>query len=96
MDRAAASSGGSSSGGSSSGGSSSSSQSAGPINSLFNDLGPGNAQSVPLPLLVLGGLAVLLLFAAVATWITRRLQARRLTPATAPATAPRQAPPNPR
>jgi hypothetical protein len=93
------SSGGSSSGGSSSGSSgsssSSSSQSSGPIIRLFNDLGPGNAQSVPLPLLVLGGLAVLLLFAALATWITRRLQARRLTPATAPATAPGQAPPKP-
>ena len=35
--------------------------SAGPIDSLFDDLGPGNAQSIPLPLLVLGGLAALLL-----------------------------------
>ena len=87
------SSGGSSS--SSSGGSSSSS-SGGPINSLFNDLGPGNAQSVPLPLLVLGALAGLLLLAGAGTWVARRFQARKMTPATAPATGPRQAPPKPR
>jgi hypothetical protein len=88
------SSGGGSSGGSSGGGSSSSS--GGPINSLFNDLGPGNAQSVPLPLLVLGALAGLLLLAGAGTWVARRFQARKMTPATAPATAPRQAPPKPR
>jgi hypothetical protein len=85
---------GGSSGGSSSGGSSSSS--GGPISSLFNDLGPGNAQSVPLPLLVLGALAGLLLLAGAGTWIARRFQTRKMTPATAPATAPRQAPPKPR
>jgi hypothetical protein len=47
------------------------------------DIGPGNAQSIPLPLLVLGGLAVLLLLTAGATWFARRLQARRVTPAPA-------------
>jgi hypothetical protein len=51
-------------------------------------LGPGNAQSIPLPLLVLGGLALLLLLTAAATWLTRRLQARRVTPA--PAVAKRR------
>lgn len=50
-------------------------------------LGPGNAQSIPLPLLVLGGLALLLLLAAAATWLARRLQARRVTPAPAHASA---------
>jgi hypothetical protein len=85
--------GGGSSGGSSGG---TSSSSGGPINSLFNDLGPGNAQSVPLPLLVLGALAGLLLLAGAGTWIAKRFQARRMTPATSPATAPRQAPPKPR
>lgn len=56
--------------------------------SLFHDLakklGPSNAQSIPLPLLVLGGLAVLLLLTAAATWITKRYQARRVTPVPAP------------
>jgi hypothetical protein len=53
---------------------------------LGDRLGPGNAQSIPLPLIVLAGLALLLLLAAGATWFARRLQARRVTPA--PATAP--------
>lgn len=52
------------------------------------DIGPGNAQSIPLPLLVLGGLALLLLLTAAATWFARRLQARRVTPA--PAVAKRR------
>jgi hypothetical protein len=52
--------------------------------SLGHKMGPGNAQSIPLPLLVLGGLAALLLLAAVGTWIARRMQARRVTPAPAP------------
>lgn len=52
---------------------------------IADRLGPGNAQSIPLPLLVLGGLAVLLLLAALATWLARRIQARRVTPAPAPA-----------
>ncbi|HZS24141.1 MAG TPA: hypothetical protein VFA30_04045 [Gaiellaceae bacterium] len=54
-------------------------------------LQPGGAQSVPLPLIVLGCLAVLLLLAAAATWITRRMQTRRVpAPAPAPAPAPRR------
>jgi hypothetical protein len=56
--------------------------------SITNRLAPGNAQSVPLPLIVLAGLALLLLLAAAATWLARRLQARRVTPA--PAHAPRR------
>ncbi len=58
------------------------------ITRLSDRLGPGNAQSIPLPLLVLGGLALLLLLAAGATWIARRFQARRLAPAPAPARRP--------
>ena len=69
--------------------SSSSSSSSGPITHLFNTLGPSSATSVPLPLLVLGGLALFLMFAAVVTWITRRIQGKRMTPAPAPATKPR-------
>jgi hypothetical protein len=60
----------------------------GPVHWLSQHLEPGNAQSVPLPLIVLGGLALLLLLAAAATWLARRLQARRVTPAPAPAPAP--------
>src|SRR3954454_18592969 len=55
------------------------------VRHLADRLGPSNAQSIPLPLLVLGGLAVLLLLAAFGTWLARRLQARRMTPAPAPA-----------
>ena len=53
------------------------------LSRLAADIGPGNAQSIPLPLLVLGGLALLLLLTAAATWFARRLQARRVTPAPA-------------
>lgn len=52
-----------------------------PVASLFH---PSNAQSIPLPLIVLGGLAVLLLLAGAGTWLAKRLQARRLSPAPAP------------
>lgn len=55
------------------------------VTRLFDSVRPGDAQSVPLPLLVLGGLAVLLLLAAAATWLTKRVQAKRMTPAPAPA-----------
>jgi hypothetical protein len=40
-------------------------------------ISPSSAESVPLPLLVLGGLALLLLAAAGATLVARRVQARR-------------------
>jgi hypothetical protein len=62
----------------------------GPSRSLFDRtaraIGPGDAQSIPVPLLVLAGLAFLLLLAAAATWFARRVQSRRVTPA--PARAP--------
>jgi hypothetical protein len=51
---------------------------------LTDRLAPGNAQSVPLPLIVLAGLALLLLLAAAGTWFARRMQTRRVTPAPAP------------
>jgi hypothetical protein len=57
-----------------------------PIASIFNSGKPTDARSVPVPLIVLGGIAVVLLLSAAGTWFVRRLQARRLTPA--PATAP--------
>jgi hypothetical protein len=49
-------------------------------NSFLGSWGPSDATSIPLPLLVLGALALLLLAAAVATWFARRVQARRVTP----------------
>jgi hypothetical protein len=72
------------------GGTESSSPSAAPKDeglwtSIVHRLSPGNAQSVPLPLIVLAGLALLLLLAAATTWFARRLQSRRVTPATSPA-----------
>jgi hypothetical protein len=83
-------SGGSSSGPSGSGrsgGSDTSGTPSNPISSVFNSGRPSNAQSVPLPLLVLGGLAALLLLSAAGTWVVRRLQARRVGPVPAPAPA---------
>ena len=53
------------------------------LQGLTDRLSPGNAQSIPLPLLVLAGLAILLLLAAGATWFARRLQTRRMAPAPA-------------
>jgi hypothetical protein len=47
---------------------------------LLGAVHPSDAQSIPLPLLVLGGLALLLLAAAGATLLARRIQARRMTP----------------
>jgi len=56
--------------------------------SLADKLGPGNATSIPLPLLILAGLGLLLIAAAAASFAARRIQARRLRPATAPGTPP--------
>lgn len=61
----------------------------GPINWLSDHLAPGNAQSIPLPLLVLGGLALLLLLAAAGTWLARRIQTNRMKPRP-PAPQPRR------
>ncbi|MDX6472670.1 MAG: hypothetical protein QOK22_1486 [Gaiellaceae bacterium] len=70
---------GGSSGGGSGGGTSGTGTGSGqtPISSIFNSGKPSSAQSVPLPLLVLGGLAGLLLLSAGGTWLIRRAQARR-------------------
>ena len=47
-------------------------------------LGPSNAETIPTPLLVLAGIALLLLLAAAGSYIARWIQARKLRPATAP------------
>jgi len=43
-------------------------------------LGPSNADAIPLPLLILAGVAFLLLAAAGSSFLSRRLQARRMPP----------------
>jgi len=48
---------------------------------VIDRFSPSNADSIPIPLLVLAALAMLLLAAAAASFIARRLQARR-APAT--------------
>jgi hypothetical protein len=53
--------------------------------------GPSSATSIPLPLIVLGALAILLALAALGTWLARRFQARRpARPAPAPAVSRRR------
>jgi hypothetical protein len=86
--------GSSSSGGSSSGNGTSTTpdQSKSLITRLFDAVGPANAESIPLPLLVLAGFAVLLLLAAFGTWLAKRIQARRMTPAPAHAPGPQKRP----
>ena len=59
------------------------------VSRLIDKIGPSNADSVPLPLLVLAGIAFLLLAAAGASFVARRIQARRVVPAPAPAEGPR-------
>ena len=61
----------------------------GPLRSLLDWFGPSNAQAVPTPLLVLAGIALLLLASAAASFLARRIQARR-NPAPAAARPPRQ------
>jgi hypothetical protein len=55
----------------------SSTQTSGKPGGIINSWSPSSAQSIPLPLLVLGGLALLLLAAAGATLIARRVQSKR-------------------
>jgi hypothetical protein len=59
------------------------------VSRLIDKIGPSNADSVPLPLLVLAGIAFLLLAAAAASFVARRIQARRVVPQPAPAEGPR-------
>jgi hypothetical protein len=72
-------------GGSSSGSGPTASGQTGLFDKAGRSIGPSDAQSVPLPLIVLAGLALLLLLAAAGTWLARRMQTRRLRPAPAPA-----------
>ena len=78
-----------SSGSGSPSGSGSSSGSHGFVGSVFDTFAPKNANGVPLPLIVLGGVALLLLLAGGASVIARRIQARRI------AIAPQEPPAGP-
>jgi hypothetical protein len=69
-------SGGGSGGGSGSG--SNSSSSGGFVGSVFNTFAPKNANGVPVPLIVLGAVALLLLLAGGGSVVARRVQARRI------------------
>jgi len=60
----------------------------GPIQNAIDWLGPSNAESIPLPLLILAGIALLLLAAAAASFVARRIQARRLRPVPTPPKQP--------
>ena len=50
----------------------------GPVNQVLDKIGPKDATSVPVPLIVLAAIALLLLAAAGASLVTRRLQERRV------------------
>ena len=50
----------------------------GPITKAFKKLGPKHADSVPIPLIVLGAIALLLLAAGSAAFAARKIQARRV------------------
>ena len=51
---------------------------------VLDKLGPKNADSIPVPLLVLGSIAILLIGAAGVSYLTRYLQERRMNVATSP------------
>ena len=54
------------------------------IDRIAHAIGPSNADAIPLPLLILAGLAMLLLAAAAASLIAKRIQAKKARPATVP------------
>ena len=60
----------------------------GPVQRAIDWIGPSNAESIPLPLLILAGIAFLLLAAAGASFAARRIQARRLRPSPTPPKQP--------
>lgn len=57
--------------------------SSGPIKDVFNAGKPGSADSVPIPLIVLGAVALLLMAAGAAGFLTRRMRTRKLQLASA-------------
>jgi hypothetical protein len=57
----------------------------GPVQDLIQNLGPDDATSIPIPLMILAGIAVLLMAAGAASLIARRAQGRRATVPVQPA-----------
>ena len=57
---------------------------------LLGQIGPDNADAVPLPLLILAGIALLLLAAAAVSLVARRVQERRIPGAPRPPDPPLQ------
>jgi hypothetical protein len=60
----------------------------GPVQSAFDATKPGSADSVPVPLIVLGAVALLLIVAGATGFLTRRMRTRRVQLASAAATQP--------
>ena len=86
--------GGSGSGGTNGGGGGGSPQggsknTSGPIGDVFNSTKPGKADSLPIPLIILGAVALLLMAAGGAGFLARRMRTRKLQLASA-ATLPRR------
>ena len=52
-------------------------KSSGPIQQVLGELGPDRADSIPVPLMILAGIAVVLIAAGAASAIIRRLNGRR-------------------
>ena len=52
----------------------------GPIQRVLGELGPDRADSIPIPLMILGGVALLLIAAGAASVVVRRLNGRRNAP----------------
>jgi hypothetical protein len=86
--------GGGSKGGSGASGGGGSKSTSGPIGDVFNSTKPGSADSVPIPLIVLGAVALLLMVAGGAGFLARRMRTRRLQLASA-ATLPQGPGPHP-
>ena len=82
----------------SSGGSDGSGKSAsGPVGDVFDATKPGSADSVPVPLIVLGSVAFLLMVAGATGFLARRMRTRRVQLASAAASQPSSGkPPRPR
>jgi len=55
-------------------------KSSGPIQRVLGELGPDRADSIPIPLMILAGVALLLIAAGAASAIVRRLNGRRDSP----------------
>jgi hypothetical protein len=69
----------------------------GPVQDVFNATKPGSADSVPVPLIVLGAVAFVLMVAGGAGFLARRTRMRRVQLASAAATQPGSGePPRPR